>query len=108
MSKIEKNVMGSVAAIYTFRLASGFTALKFYMLLVSIAGLAFLVSLPNVVANFANVASHGVGSIAPFVLSAISGTTILVQLALLVGVFAFSLLFRDVVRSFSSRGSLFA
>lgn len=106
MSNIEKNVMASVAAIYAFRLATGFTALKIYMLIASALGLIFLVSLPNVVQNFLHVAGSGAGGISTFMASAFFGTTFFVQAALLLGLFAaFSLAF-DFVRAFSSRSFL--
>jgi hypothetical protein len=106
MSTIEKNVMASVAAIYAFRLATGLTAFKLYMLIASALGLVFFVSLPNVVQNFLHVASTGVGGVGFFIVAAFFGTTFFVQAIVLVGLLAaFSLSF-DFVRAFSLRGLL--
>jgi len=85
MSKIEQRVMSQVAAIYAARIVFSATALKLYALVGSALGLITLVSISNVATNFVNVAEGGVGSIAVFVASAVLGTTLFVQLALLVG-----------------------
>jgi hypothetical protein len=98
MSKIEQNVMGTVAAIYAWRLLISFTAVKLYTLIFSLIGIALLVSVPNVFENFSHVAQGGVASIWVFILSAIVGTTLLVQFALLLGTLSFISLFADAIR----------
>jgi hypothetical protein len=108
MSRIEQNVMGSVAAIYAFRLGTGFTALKLYALMGSLAGIVFFVSVGNVFQNLFHVASAGAGSVPGFILSAVFSTTAGVQVALLLGALAAVSLLVDFVRAFSVRGGLFA
>ena len=90
--------MANVAVIYTARKLMGRTALEFYTLVVSLVGAAFFVSLPHIALNFERVASGGVGSIALFILTAVLSTTIVVQIALLLGAVAFASLVADFVR----------
>lgn len=99
---IEDRVMGNVAAIYAVRSLASATALKFYALIFSVGGMVSLVSLPNIAANFVNVAEGGAGSVAFFVVSAILGTTLVVQLALVMGAFAAISLVTPVFRGRSS------
>ena len=106
MNTVEKNVMATVAVIYGARLAFSATALKLYALLLSGAGIVALVSVSNVVHNFESVLKGGVPAVGTFVLSAVSSTTLLVQLALAVGVFAFISLFAPTVRSLASSRTL--
>ena len=102
MKTIEQRVMTNVAVIYIVRKFTGFTALKLYALVVSILGIATFVSVSNVMTNFTHVAQGGVESIVTFVIAAILGTTIAVQIALLLGVAAVLSLIVDAVRSRSS------
>lgn len=107
MSKIEEQVMGSVAVIYAARALFSITAFKVYALVLSLGGIVAFVSVPHVASNFVNVAQGGgVGSVALFVVSAVVSTTLLVQLALMVGAVAALLLvvpvvFRTHTRSFA-------
>lgn len=90
MSKhtIEERVMANVALVYATRLMLSRTALKLYALLGSAAGIVALVSISNVATNFVNVAQGGVGSVAVFTVSAVLGTTLIVQVALAVAAFS--------------------
>lgn len=88
MKTLEQNVMTNVAVIYLWRKCFGVTALKLYALALSAGGVVALVSITNVFANLVKVSEGGVGSIAFFLLSAVLGTTILVQAALVIGAFA--------------------
>ena len=99
MTTIEKNVMTSVAVIYAVRRLMGATALKVYALLLSAAGIVFFVSLSNVLENFAVVASGGIASIGVFAVSAVLGTTLLVQLALFLGTLSLLSLCADALRT---------
>ena len=99
MSTIEKNVMASVRVIYGMRLLGSRVMLECYALMLSCIGIATLVSIPHVAHNFFIVANHGIAGAGPFLFSAIIGTRILVQIALVVGGGAFFLLFWDVIRS---------
>jgi hypothetical protein len=98
MSKMEQKVMANVALIYTLRKAAGRTALKLYVMAFSVLGIAFFVSVPHVLNNFSHVAQGGVGSIAGFVLAAVVGTTIIVQIALILGTAALVSLAADYIR----------
>ncbi|HYF13047.1 MAG TPA: hypothetical protein VD928_01990 [Candidatus Paceibacterota bacterium] len=99
MSKIEEQVMASVAVIHTTRRMLSKTALKVYVLAISFWGIVALVSVGSVTQNFTNVAQHGVGDIVLFLISAVLSTTILVQLVLIAAVGSLASLFIDVVRS---------
>jgi hypothetical protein len=101
-SNIEEQVMASVAVIYTTRKLVSRTALKLYVFLLSVVGITFFVSVPHITQNFEHVARGGVGSIMNFLVTALLSTTLVVQVAVLLGVLAlFSLIF-DVVRSFTT------
>jgi uncharacterized membrane protein len=102
MSKIEERVMASVAVIYAVRKLASRTALKLYVLVLSLVGVVTLVSISNVTANFTNVAQNGVESVAAFLVAAVLGTTIMVQVALFLGTIAVFSLMVDAMRSFSS------
>ncbi len=102
MTTIEQRVMASVAVIHVGRTLVGATALKFYALVISVAGITTLVSVSNVATNFSNVAQGGAGSIATFLVSAVLATDIVVQLALALAALAAASLMVDMVRSFSS------
>jgi hypothetical protein len=98
MSNLEQKVMANVAMIYTARKMASKTALKLYVLTLSLAGIVFLVSLPHIADNFAHVAGGGVGSIAAFVLTAVISTTLIVQIALLLSAAAFVSIVADYLR----------
>lgn len=106
MSKIEQNVMGAVAAIYAGRLATSAMALKIYALLVLCVGIVFLVSVQNVFINLSHVAQGGVSSTILFIISAILGTTLIVQCVLALSAVTFISLFADMMRARKFRGVL--
>jgi hypothetical protein len=99
MSNLEQKVMANVGLIYTIRKMGGRTALKLYVMILSIIGIVFFVSVPHVVENFSLVAHGGVGSIATFVLAAVLGTTVAVQIALILSAAALASLIADYVRT---------
>ncbi|TSC68216.1 MAG: hypothetical protein G01um101456_722 [Parcubacteria group bacterium Gr01-1014_56] len=102
-SSIEQQVMASVAVIYAVRQLLSFQAVVYYALILSLFGISQLVSVPHVLENFSSVARDGFPSILVFIESAVTGTTLLVQLGLLVAIFAVGSLFSSFIRSFSSR-----
>ena len=101
-NNIERNVMASVAVIYTARKFLSPVALQMYALVASVVGIAMFVSVPNVAQNFQAVAaSGGLASVLTFIVSAVVSTTIVVQLWLLLGGAAVLALFVRIARSFS-------
>ncbi|MCX6819833.1 MAG: hypothetical protein NT019_00890 [Candidatus Adlerbacteria bacterium] len=107
-SKIEQQVMASVAVVYTARRLTSRFALECYALVLSFVGTVFFVSLPHVAANLSNVASGGVGSIEAFIISAVLGTKLIVQLALLVGACALVAMGVDMSRANSPKNTFAA
>ncbi len=99
MSKIEQQVMAGVAVVYAARKLTSRLALECYALALSVAGLAFFASLPHVFANLAQVAQGGAVSIGVFFISAVLGTKLVVQLALLIGAVALVAMGVDIARS---------
>ncbi len=98
MSKIESQVMGSVAVIYGLRALVSPAALACYAA-VSIAAISFAVSVPHVARNFALSAQGGLPHIIGFTLAAIVGTSIVVQLGLLIAALASTSLLVGIARS---------
>lgn len=92
--------MANVALIYTLRKLMSKTALELYIFVASVWALGQLVWVSKV---FENLADAGVAGSAQFVVAAVLNTDTLVQLVLVVGVFAAFLLARDIVRGSSSR-----
>ncbi|HVY73168.1 MAG TPA: hypothetical protein VG984_03960 [Candidatus Paceibacterota bacterium] len=107
-SKIEQQVMASVGVIYIARKLTSRIALECYALLLSFAGAAYFVSLPNVIANFAHVAQGGLVSIGAFLVAAVLGTKLVVQIAVIVGAGALLAMVADIVRSTPASRSLIA
>jgi len=99
MTTIEKNVMATVRVVYAARLLTSPTALKLYVFAVSVCGIATLVSVPHVVANFSMVADGGAGAMAAFALAAVEQTKIIVQIALFAAACAIGSFTVDVVRN---------
>ncbi len=99
MSTIEKHVMATVRIIYVARLCTTRLAFESYALLLSLIGIATLVSVPHVLTNLFSVANHGLLGIGTFLLAAVMRTKIVVQVALLVGAGALLLLSTDIIRS---------
>jgi hypothetical protein len=98
MSKIEEQVMAAVGVLYLARIATSKRALKVYALLLSFGGIAMFASLPNVAHNFGMVMANGLPSVGAYIVAAVLGTKIIVQLALAVGVVAGLLLLVDIAR----------
>jgi hypothetical protein len=98
MTKIEQQVMASVAVIYAVRKLTSRFAFEVYALVLSLAGVATLVSLSHVAANFLAASHAGPGGVSTFTLSAVLGTKLIVQLALLVGGIAAVALVVDMVK----------
>jgi hypothetical protein len=107
-SKIEQQVMASVGVVYTARMLTSRLALECYALVLSVAGAAYSVSLPNVLANFTHVANGGLLSIGTFLVSAVLGTKLVVQVAVAVGAVALVAMGVDIARSAPSSRTLAA
>ena len=101
-SKIERQVMGSVATIYAARSLVSATAVKLYALVASVWVLGALVWVARIEDNF-NVAFHGgVNKLMAYLLAAVSHTTLAVQITLLVALVALVSLAADAIRSAAS------
>lgn len=98
-SKIEQQVMAGVGVIYAARKATSRFAFECYGLALSVAGAAYFVSLPNVFANFTHVMQGGLPSTATFIVAAIAGTKLVVQIAVAIGGVALLAMAVDLVRS---------
>ena len=103
MTKLERNIMASIALIYVARRLTSRTALECYALFLSAFGITVLVSLSHVAANFVLVEDHGLPALGLFLLTAITKTNILVQLVLALGVIALVSLSRNLVRATGRR-----
>lgn len=99
MSSIENNVMATVRTVYGARKLITVTAIKAYVLVAATLSVWKLVWVTRVEENFLQVASGGLPAMGSFVLSAIMNTSLLVQLVLFIGAFAFFLFIRDITRS---------
>lgn len=84
ISNIEQRVMANVSLIYAGRILLSNTALKLYALVLSVIGIATFVSVSNVISNFVNSSQAGAGGMFFFTVSAVLGTTLVVQVALAV------------------------
>jgi hypothetical protein len=101
-SKIERQVMASVGAVYAARRLASATALKLYALAASAYALGALVWVSEIKANLLHVMNGGVLAVGNFVLYAVLHTTVAVQAVLLVAVLALASLALDAARSVSS------
>ena len=101
-SKIEQQVMASVGVIYVARMLTSRLAVECYALVLSFVGAAYFVSLPNVLANFSHVAQGGLANVGTFLIAAVLGTKLVVQVAVLIGAVAFVGMVADILRSPSS------
>jgi len=108
MTKIGQQVMASVAVIYAVRVLCGATALKLYVLLISVWGIGRLVWVSKVLENFSIVERSGASAAGNFALHALEHTSTSVQLVLAVAAIAGLWLFFDVARAGASRGARFA
>lgn len=94
-SKIEQQVMASVAALYAARQLTSATALKLYVCVLALFGIAKLVWVARVFENLANV---GTGKFFEFIFVAVVNTDVWVQVALVVLAVAGVGLIRDLLR----------
>ena len=104
-SKIEQQVMASVGVIHTFRRLTSFTALKVYALALSLWSIGALVWVARVGENFMTALGGGVQQTAMYIFTAVTDTTVVVQLVLLVVLFALFSLAADLIRATSSQRS---
>ena len=98
-SKIEQQVMASVAVVYAFRQLTGATALKLYVCALSLYGIGRLVRASRVWENLAHV---GVQTSLQFIFSAVLNPHLPVQIALAILIVAGLGLVRDLTRSIGS------
>lgn len=106
MSKIEQQVMASVAVIHTTRRIFSATALKVYALVASVYALGILVWVSEIQANFFHAMNNGVLAVGNYVLVALTQTELAVQAVLLVATVALFSLALDVMRSLTPRPRL--
>jgi hypothetical protein len=99
MSTVTQKVMASVLVVYFARKATSRTALECYALFLCAFSMTLLVSLPNVFQNLLAVAQSGLPAVGLFVLSALSNTSHVVQLMVLVGVVASALIVLDALKA---------
>lgn len=108
MNKIQTQVMASVAVIYALRTLLGPTALKLYVLVLSVWGIGRLVWISKVFENLSKVEKSGASAVGNFFLAAVEHTSTSVQLALAAAAIAALLLFFDVVRASAAGSGRFA
>lgn len=97
MRTIEQRVMANIFAVYVFRRVTDRAAVPWYMLACSMLGLSWLVSIPHVAENFLHVTHYGAYSAAMFLVAAVTGTELLVQIVAAAGVGAVALLLLESV-----------
>jgi hypothetical protein len=102
-SNIERQVMASVGVMYAARTLTGSTALKLYVLILSIWAVGRLVWVSKVFTNFFGIENHGLGAIINFAVIALEHAHTGVLVALLVALAAFISLVIDTLRSFAAR-----
>lgn len=98
-TKIEQQVMAGVGTVYVARKLVSRTALECYALFLCAFSITLFVSLPHVFLNFESITASGLPGIVGFILSAVLGTKLVVQLTLVVGTVALLALARDVTRA---------
>ncbi|GEM_PF-1382955 len=99
MTTIETNVMAAVRFVHMTRKLTGATALKVYAFGLSVCGVAVLVSVPHVAANFISALGLGPSAVTAFIIAAVAQTKLVVQLSLLIAMFALGSLGADMLRS---------
>jgi len=104
-SKIEQQVMASVAVVYAVRKLLSRRALEVYALATSAVVLWQLVWIHKVFENFVAIEKNGLDAIADYLLVAVTNTNLAVQLTLAVATVAFIFLIIDTVRSTSASPS---
>jgi hypothetical protein len=102
-SKIEQQVMASVAVIHTGRLLVSRIALECYALAMATVALWQFTWVHKVLANFAVVERGGLGSMANYFAYAFLHTHLATQFALVVAAVAAAALVIDTVRSFGTQ-----
>ncbi len=95
--------MASVGVIHTARRIVSPVALKVYALVASVYALGVLVWVSKIAENFAHVMNGGILAVGNFVLSAVTHTSGLVQLVLLVVMLALLSLAADAIRAAAPR-----
>ncbi len=88
--------MASVRMIYAARKLITVTALKAYVLVAAILSIWKLVWVTRVEENFLHIANGGILAMGNFVLSAITHTSLVVQLVLFIAAFSFFLFVKDL------------
>ena len=99
---IERQVMASVAVIYTVRRLLSRTALELYVLVVAALALWRLVWVHRVLQNFSTEEHYGLSATGNYLLVAVEHTNIAVQFLLLVAACACVALAMDTIKSFTS------
>ena len=108
ISNIEKQVMGSVAVIYGVRQLVSPIAFACYAAF-SFAALSFFVSVPHIAENLASSAARGgVPTVIGFMIAAVLGTQLVVQLGVLVAAVASTSFVVSATRSFTRATRSFA
>ncbi|MDO8517679.1 MAG: hypothetical protein Q7S26_00085 [bacterium] len=100
-SKIEQQVMASVAVVYTARQLLSRRALEIYALAASALALWQLVWVHKVFENFVAIEKNGLDAVTTYLFVAVTQTHLAVQLTLVVATVAFIFLIVDTVRSAS-------
>ncbi len=95
--------MASVAVVHTARRLVSATALKVYALVISVYALGVLVWVSKIAENLAHVMNGGVLAVGNFVLYAVTHTSGVVQLVLLVVIVALLSLAADALRTIMPR-----
>lgn len=91
---LRSRIMSGVYLIYLFRKARGATALKAYVLGVSLGAILYAVSLGNIIENALQVTT--LRGLAEFVAAAALNTELSIQLLLTTAALAFVLIVRDL------------
>jgi hypothetical protein len=106
-SKIERQVMASVAVVYTVRKLISRTAIELYVLALATVAMWRLVWVHRVLQNFSTEQRYGLSATGNYLLVAVEHTQVAVQLTLLVAACAFVALVLDFARSAASRQMAF-
>lgn len=91
---LRSRIMSSVYLIFLMRKARGATAIKAYVLGISLGTMVYAVSLGNILSNLSHVQSAA--ALSDFLFAAVLNTEIAVQLLLVTAALAFVLMVRDL------------
>lgn len=91
---LRSRIMGSVYALYLLRKAYSATAIKAYVLGISLGAASFAVSIGSIIENLLRV--KGLNGLLDFTTAALANTEVSVQLLLITAAFAFVLMVRDL------------